>query len=73
MVYTCKWLLTWYIVSPSTFISFSTPLGVAPVKRKWEKIRARSLRNYGLSLKREKKIDILSLPPSWLTASTNAS
>lgn len=26
---TCKWLFTWYMVKPSTFISFSTPLGVA--------------------------------------------
>lgn len=26
---TWRWLLTWYIVKPSTFMSFSTPLGVA--------------------------------------------
>jgi len=27
--HTCRWLFTWYMVNPSTSISFSTPLGVA--------------------------------------------
>lgn len=68
---TCKWLFTWYIVRPSFFISFRTSLGVAPVSQKtncWS-------RNHliGTPRKNEKWkrwCNLLSLPPSWLTAST---
>ena len=34
---TCKWLLTWQMVNPSTFICLSTPFGVATVwALKWD-------------------------------------
>jgi hypothetical protein len=31
---TCRWLFTWYIVNPSTFITFWTAFGVASAETK---------------------------------------
>lgn len=83
-VSTCRWLLTWKMVSPETDMAFKIPFGVAPAYMRKKKTFRETMHQWKKTCKNKKEStdiavnfklsrNLLSAPPSWLTASSNLS